>query len=109
MLPNSATSAVIRLTTGGETYFPGGVAFSTELYAPKLDVVKSVLDVNGGQVLPGDVLRYTLTATNSGGDDALNVSLEDAIPVNTTYVPGTLTVGGAGQNDALPGRGPGGL
>ena len=103
ILPNGATNAVIRLTTGGETYFPGGVAFSTELFAPQLDVVKAVQDVNGGQVEPGDVLRYSLTATNTGGDDALNVSLEDPIPVNTAYVPGTLTVDGVSLNDAFPG------
>ena len=109
ILPNGATSAVIRLTTGGETYFPGGVAFSTELFAPQLDVVKSVVDLNGGQAEPGDVLRYTLTATNTGGDAALNVSLEDPIPANTTYVPDTLTVDGTPLNDAFPGADRGGF
>jgi uncharacterized repeat protein (TIGR01451 family) len=103
VLPNSATSAVVRLTTGGETYFPGGVAFSTELFAPELQMVKSVQDLDGGQVEPGDTLRYTVTAGNSGSDAATNVGIVDPVPANTTYVPGTLTVDGAPQNDLFPG------
>ena len=52
---------------------------------------------------PGDTLRYTVTATNNGGDAATNVSIEDPIPTNTTYVPGSLTVDGAPQGDPFPG------
>ena len=103
ILANGATSAVIRLTTGGETYFPGAVGFATDLFAPQVDLVKSVLDVNGGQVEPGDVLRYSVTATNNGGDDATNVVIEDPIPTHTTYGTGTLTVDGVTMGDTFPG------
>jgi uncharacterized repeat protein (TIGR01451 family) len=41
---------------------------------------KSVLDLNGGQVLPGDTLRYTLTITNSSNFNATNVNLTDHMP-----------------------------
>jgi len=92
ILANGATSAVIRLTTGGETYFPGVVTFATELFAPQLELTKSVVDVNGGQVEPGDELRYTLTAANVGGDDATNVVITDPIPTHTTFVPGSLEI-----------------
>ena len=109
ILANGATSAVIRLTTGGETYFPGAVAFATDLFAPQVDLVKSVQDLDGGQVEPGDVLRYRVTATNSGGDDATNVVIEDPIPTNTTYAPGTLTVDGTVVNDGFPGSDRGGF
>lgn len=103
VLANDDTSAVIRLTTGGETYFPGAVTFATDLIAPDVQLQKSVQDVNGGQVEPGDTLRYTVTATNSGPDDATNVVVSDPVPTNATYAPGTLTVDGAAQNDGFPG------
>lgn len=41
---------------------------------------KSVLDLNGGQVLPGDTLRYTLTITNSSNFNATNITLSDHMP-----------------------------
>jgi uncharacterized repeat protein (TIGR01451 family) len=46
---------------------------------------KSVVDLNGGEAAPGDTLRYTITLTESGGGQAINVSLTDSIPDNTTF------------------------
>ena len=46
---------------------------------------KTVLDVNGGEASPGDILRYTITLTESAGGEAVNVSLLDEIPDNTTW------------------------
>jgi uncharacterized repeat protein (TIGR01451 family) len=91
-LPNGATSATIGLTTGGESYFPAVVTFRTDLYAPVITASKQVTDLNGGAVQPGDVLEYSITVENSGQDAANGVMLRDAIPANTTYVPGTLQV-----------------
>ncbi len=97
VLANSATSANIRLSTGGDVYYPGVVTFVTDLYAPKMKVDKSYADVNGGSPRPGDELEYTLTVSNTGKDPAINVVLTDAIPANTTYIPGSLSiVSGAG-------------
>lgn len=95
ILPNGATSATITLTTNGDTYYPGVVAFSTELYAPLFDAAnftKTVTDVNGGTVQPGDVLEYTLTMRNAGQDDALACVMRDTLPANATYVPGSLQI-----------------
>lgn len=103
VLANGANSAVIRLTTGGEAYFPGVVTFATELFAPDVQLAKSVLDLNGGQVEPGDVLRYTVTATNPGGDDATNVAISDPIPTHTAFVPGSLVVDGIAKGDGFIG------
>ena len=47
-LANGATSATVRLTTGGETYYPSVVFFTTEIYSPEIRPAKSVVDVNGG-------------------------------------------------------------
>jgi uncharacterized repeat protein (TIGR01451 family) len=94
VLPNGSNAAVMRLTTGGETYFPGVVVFATQLFAPDLltTIAKSVTDVNGGAVLPGDTLEYTVSFSNVGTDSATNVVLDDPIPAGTTYVPGSLQV-----------------
>ncbi len=46
-------------------------------------------------LLAGERLRYSITVQNTGNDDAVNVVLRDAVPVNTTYVPGSTTLNGA--------------
>ncbi|MSW50122.1 MAG: hypothetical protein F2817_04405, partial [Actinobacteria bacterium] len=61
VLANNATSATVRLTSSGDVYAPGVVTFATELYAPKVEQTKTFVDVNGGDVEQGDVLRYTIT------------------------------------------------
>ncbi len=93
-LPNGSSAASISLTTGGETYFPGVVVFATELYAPDLltTIGKTVTDLNGGDVNPGDTLEYTVSFSNVGSDGATNVVLTDPIPADTTFVPGSLQV-----------------
>jgi uncharacterized repeat protein (TIGR01451 family) len=46
---------------------------------------KTVVDLNGGEVSPGDTLRYTVTLNETAGGQAINVSVVDAIPDNTTF------------------------
>ncbi len=94
-LPNGATSAVAQVRgTSGEIVWPGMVSLVTDVYAPDLvsSITKGVVDVNGGEVEPGDVLTYTINFTNSGQDGATNVRLTDPLPAGTTYVPGSLRV-----------------
>lgn len=94
-LPNGATSAVVQVRgTSGEVVWPGMVSLVTDVYAPDLvsSIGKEVVDVNGGEVQPGDVLTYTIHFNNSGQDGATNVLLTDPIPAGTTYVPGSLRV-----------------
>jgi uncharacterized repeat protein (TIGR01451 family) len=92
ILANGATSATIETHTGGETYFPGVITFATDLYAPKITPNKTVTDLNGGSVERGDVLQYHVTGTNTGTDGAADVTVTDAIPAHTTYVPGSLRI-----------------
>ncbi len=94
-LPNGATSANVLLTTNGDTYYPGVVSFATDLYSPVFDATsftKTVTDLNGGTVRPGDVLEYTMTMRNTGQDNALACALRDTLPANVTYVAGSLSV-----------------
>lgn len=99
VIPNGATSASVSLTTGGETYFPGVVTTVIDLFAPRIDTVKAVTDLDGGQVEPGDILEYTVVVTNTGGDAAGNVVLSDLIPANATFA-GSLAIDGAPQSNA---------
>ena len=52
---------------------------------------------------PGDTLRYTIQLIETGSSSATNVSLDDTIPANTTFVSGSLTIDGVVQSD--PGGG----
>jgi uncharacterized repeat protein (TIGR01451 family) len=101
-ISNGARSAAIRLQTTGDTYLPGVIFVATELYAPDLQSTKSVADLNGGPVEPGDELEYTIGGTNRGQDAAASVIVTDPVPAGTRFVPGSLVAGGA-RSDAADG------
>ena len=67
----------------------------TIVSAPLFRVQKISTDLNGGVLLAGETLRYTLTVVNIGTEDAVNATLRDAIPVNTAYVANSTTLNGA--------------
>ena len=49
---------------------------------PDLQILKSVVDLNGGQVRPNDVLAYTLTLTNPGTVAATSLVITDVVDAN---------------------------
>ena len=100
LAPNS-TSTTVSLKTSGDGYYPSVVTTSIPLFAPNVTAVKSVVDPNGGITRPGDTLRYTVVVTDNSGDAAKNIVLADAIPANTSYVPGSLVIDKAGKTDAV--------
>jgi len=68
-----------------------------------LSVTKSATVLSDGvsltnpKALPGAIVQYCLTVTNATlGTPANGVNLTDVIPANTTYVPGSISVGGIG-------------
>ncbi|MGG6268975.1 hypothetical protein [Leptolyngbya sp. AN10] len=106
VLNNNATTATLTLNTGGETYMPGVVTSSIQIFAPILEVNKTVADLNGGDVDPGDTLEYTISVANKqdadgNGDLAVKSILEDAIPANTAFVPGSIEINGVSKTDAI--------
>ena len=54
---------------------------------------KTFTDLNGAPARPGDVIRYTLTVTNSGNRAATAVTIQDTLNTNLTVV--TIGQGGA--------------
>jgi uncharacterized repeat protein (TIGR01451 family)/LPXTG-motif cell wall-anchored protein len=99
VLSNGATSATINLRTDNDTYFPGVVSFSTELFAPQIALQKSAVDANGGTLDTGDEVLYTIRVANGGQDGAAGVVLADEIPEFTTFVAGSLRIDGAPATD----------
>ena len=89
---NGDTSATIDLSTTQDRYLPGVVYFRTDIYAPEMVLHKTVTDVNGGDVNPGDVLQYDISSTNTGQSSAYDSRINDAIPANTAYLPGSLSI-----------------
>jgi uncharacterized repeat protein (TIGR01451 family) len=94
LLANGSSSTNIEFTTDNDTYFPGVAAFQTELFAPRLDLAMAVTDADGGDVEVGDLLDYTVTAANSGGDDAIDIVFDDLVPSGTELVPDSVMVDG---------------
>ncbi|WBQ08244.1 DUF7933 domain-containing protein [Kribbella sp. CA-293567] len=98
LLANSATSAELTFASTGDFYYPAALTTQIDLYAPAIHGTKSVRNLAGNAPAKiGDTLEYTLSFGNTGEDDALRSVVRDALPPNTTFVPGSLSVvAGAG-------------
>ncbi len=63
--------------------------------------VLAVLDPQGSAVvMPGAILTYQIVATLSGAGIASNLTFTDPLPINTTYVPGSIMLNGISETDA---------
>jgi uncharacterized repeat protein (TIGR01451 family) len=74
----------------------------TIVSAPFFLVQKTSTDLTGDPdvLLAGESLRYTITVKNIGNNDAVDVVLRDAVPVNTTYVAASTTLNGTPVPDS---------
>ena len=78
---------------------------ATAWSAPEVDIsIKAekdiVIEINGEkvekrivaeQVLPGEVIIYSINYHNTGDTEAENVAIIDPIPEGTVYIPGSAT------------------
>jgi uncharacterized repeat protein (TIGR01451 family) len=78
-------------------------AYEVGVTSVSLSVVKTATVLSDGvsltnpRALPGAVVQYCLTASNATLlTPATGVNLTDVIPANTTYVPGSITIGNIG-------------
>ena len=94
IIPNGATSADLTFSTNGDWYYPGVLTFGIDIYSPILEgnVIKTMTDLNGGALYPGDIIAYTISVTNTGNDDAINMVLQDSLSPFTNYVGGSLQI-----------------
>ncbi|MFE4105654.1 lamin tail domain-containing protein [Almyronema epifaneia] len=58
--------------------------------------------IEGGRVIPGDEIEYTIYFLSNGGTDAQNVLLCDYIPTHTTFVPHAFNSSPAADPSGLP-------
>jgi uncharacterized repeat protein (TIGR01451 family) len=91
-LPNSASSATIRMTSSGDVYAPFMISTAIDVFEPLIDITKDVVDLNGGLVELGDTLKFSLKVVNKGNDPATNVILHDSLYGAMNYVPGSLII-----------------
>ena len=89
-LPNNATDAEIRVTTGGESITVHAITSSIDVYEPDLRATVYIEDINGGVAEPGDALEYTVVAKNLGSDAATGVYLTNTLDIRTNFVNGSL-------------------
>jgi CshA-type fibril repeat protein len=92
---NNAISAIIRQTTGGETYLTQVVTSAIDVYEPDLRSsvrVKNITNPASAKAYPGDILEYTVTGLNIGSDPSINSFITDTIEGNAFYVPGTIKI-----------------
>ena len=68
---------------------------------PNLRVSKTIAPV--GTLAPGNLVTYTISLSNIGSGNANNVVVQDSIPTNMTYAPGTLYDQSVSQTDASDG------
>jgi uncharacterized repeat protein (TIGR01451 family) len=64
----------------------------TVVSAPLLTIQKSSLDANGGSLVPGDRITYTVVVRNNGTATATGGLVSDSVPANTTFVPGSIAL-----------------
>jgi len=87
------TMVNISATSTGDQYYLAGFVTSIPTFKPDFSTSqKSAVDVNGGSLLPGDIVEYTVVSTNTGNDTSINTVLTDPLPMGVTYVPGTIAI-----------------
>ena len=98
-LQASQNSAVIRFTSDGDLYVPNTLALLIDSKGANLVINKSA-DKAFADV--GEEITYTLAIENTGTVDALNTTLTDMLPPETTLVANSVTVDGVPYAGALP-------
>ncbi|MBR6676773.1 MAG: DUF11 domain-containing protein, partial [Clostridia bacterium] len=96
-----ANTAVIR--DGVNTYFTNEVVNHTvdnsldkDVFSPEDDTIS----IDGEKVYEGDELLYKITFTNTS-PEAIDLTITDMIPANTTYVEGSADNNGAFANNVI--------
>ncbi len=100
VLGNSQSSASIRFSSPSENYMLQVATTAISQYTPSFSMIKSSTDLNGGGLLPGDVLRYRVDYENHGNDASTSTIIYDNIPAGTTYLAGSLVINGSTKTDA---------
>jgi uncharacterized repeat protein (TIGR01451 family) len=94
-IPNSATSATVRMGTNFETYYPIAFTVATELYSPEIQLTKIATGVTKADgttpetssVDSGDQITYRIYFTNvATAGTATDIVVSDVLPANLTFL-----------------------
>jgi uncharacterized repeat protein (TIGR01451 family) len=93
LLAPGETEAFIQASTTQDVFLLGLFVTSIATLEPSFQTTtKTAVDRNGGLVLPGDEIEFTIVAANTGNDVALDAVLMDSLQAGLSYVPGTIEV-----------------
>ena len=90
-LGNNATTATLTIGTNQDVIIPRVITSAIDIYEPDLRATVYVQDLNGGQVVPGDILEYTMVGKNIGSDVSDSTYMVDTLDLRMTYIPGSIT------------------
>ncbi len=82
-LINTAT-VTYRNASGQHTFAAKTATDTTVIHSPVLSITKTAEDVDGGDLVVGDEILYTLQVTNTGTYTAYNVTVTDDLPDQVT-------------------------
>ena len=92
-LGNSASNARLRLTTGGDQYWPFMITTAIDVFEPILVVEKTFVIDNGNATAQlGDIITYNLKVFNKGTDPSNQVVLIDSLYGAMDYVAGSARI-----------------
>ena len=100
VLGNSQSSASIRFSSPSENYMLQVATTAISQYTPTFSLDKSGVDLNGGSLVPGDIIRYQIDYHNNGNDASVATAIYDNIPAGTTYLPNSLRINSVVKTDA---------
>ena len=89
IIPNGATSAILRASSSQDKYDIFFTSFDVDIIAPNIILEKRVntpggVDITGQGVHLGQTLDYVLTFENIGNDDGVNYTIRDVLPINVS-------------------------
>lgn len=87
----------------GSTGADGTDAGAFVVSAATVTLVKSAVVTNSlgtADPIPGASITYTIVATVAGSGSVSGLAITDNIPADTSYAPGSITLGGSGLSDA---------
>jgi uncharacterized repeat protein (TIGR01451 family) len=95
---NFVNTATVSPPSGVTDPVPGNnTATDTDTTTPLITLTKSA---DTATAIPGQEIIYTVYYRNIGGSAASNLVITDTIPLNTTYVAGSLKIGNAASTYA---------
>ncbi len=89
---NGATEATVKITSANENLQVQVITLAIDTQEPDIRAEVRAEDLNGGDILAGDTLEYTVVGTNTGSGVATDMYIIDTLAQNTIYVPNSVEI-----------------